>query len=215
MLNVIAVDGPAASGKGTLARRLAAHLGYEYLDTGKLYRAVGKAVVDEGYEPDDINSDNEVKAFAVKACGEIDPKTLANPILGTEVVGRAASIISAVPEVRQALLDYQRHFATQGKGAILDGRDIGTVICPDAKIKLFVTADIATRARRRHKELQKQNDAIIYEAVLQDLEARDARDARRQAAPMKVADDAITIDTTTMTMDEVFANVVEIVEAST
>ena len=200
----IAIDGPASSGKGTLARRLAEYLGFPYLDTGSIYRAVGLKLIYSHKDPYD-------KRAAIAAARELSEQDLSNPRLRQERIGQAASIISAVPEVRSILLDYQRNFAKGPKGAVLDGRDIGTVVCPDADLKIFITASLETRAKRRHRELQGENIEVVYESVLQDLRERDERDANRAVAPLVPADDAIIIDTSNLDANAVFAQVVEIV----
>lgn len=201
---IIAIDGPAASGKGTLARRLAAHLGYAYLDTGLLYRAVGMTVVASGRSLDD-------RSAAIDAALSLDPARLDDPALRLDEAGSAASKVAVVPEVRAALLDFQRNFAVHppggADGAVLDGRDIGTVVCPDAPIKLFVTASMEKRAERRFKELREKGVATIQEAVLQDMKDRDARDSQRSVAPMRPADDALVLDTTELDADAAFAAV--------
>ncbi len=194
---VIAVDGPAASGKGTLARRIAEHFGLDYLDTGSLYRAVGMKVVYGGKEPGDVTA-------AIEAARSIDAEDLANPRLRQERIGQAASIISAFPEVRAALLEFQRNFAHGRKGAVLDGRDIGTVVCPDADFKFFITATLYARAKRRHKELEGQGIEVVFESVLEDLRERDERDEKRSVAPLKPAEDAFLIDTSDMDASTVF-----------
>jgi len=194
---IIAVDGPAASGKGTLAKRLAAHFGLAYLDTGALYRAVARDVAKRGFKLDDTWA-------AVAMARSLDPATLDDPGLRAAHVGEAASIVARIPEVRAALLDYQREFATRRPGAVLDGRDIGTVICPDADAKLFVTAAPEERARRRQLELSGQGVAIAYQAVLDDIRARDARDQGRGAAPLRRADDADLLDTTDLDIEAAF-----------
>lgn len=194
---VIAVDGPAASGKGTLAKKLAAHFDLPYLDTGKLYRAVGYDMLRDGVDLKNVEA-------ASRYAASLMPEELESEHLYDEGVGHAASVISAMPAVRSALFEYQQRFASQPEGAVLDGRDIGTVICPDAPIKFFITADINTRAMRRYKELQKRDDSVIYEDVLGDLKRRDERDSGRAAAPLRVADDAISVDTTGMNAEEVF-----------
>jgi CMP/dCMP kinase len=192
---VIAVDGPAASGKGTLAKRLAAHYGFHHLDTGMIYRAV-----------------------ALKAMSGLDPIAAAHAFdpdwtrpdgggaeeLRSEAVGAEASVVAAIPEVREALIRFQRRFASLTPGAVLDGRDIGTAICPDAPAKLFVTAGVEVRAERRLKELRARGVNSIYAAVLQDLMDRDARDAGRSASPLKVADDAVMIDTTELDVEAAY-----------
>jgi len=199
---IIAVDGPAASGKGTLARRLAGHFGYAYLDTGKLYRAVGYAVLTAGEDPAD-------QAAAVRAAKALRPESLDDPALGSDTAAAAASKVAAIPCVRAALLKFQQDFARTppggAPGAVLDGRDIGTVVCPDAEIKLFVTADLASRAERRHKELIGRGENSIYARVLQDLKERDARDSNRAVAPLRPADDAKTLDTSDLDPDAAFA----------
>lgn len=205
---IIAIDGPAAAGKGTLARRLADHLGYAYLDTGSLYRAVAVMVLHRGDDPEDTIA-------ASDAARNLDMELLGSPDLRTAAAGATASKVAALPDVRAALTDFQRQFAAQppgaAKGAILDGRDIGTVICPDADRKLFVTASVEARAERRFKELQERGEAAIYARVLQDMRERDARDAGRSEAPMKQADDAVLIDTSSMTPDEAFAAALEVI----
>jgi cytidylate kinase len=201
---VIAIDGPAASGKGTLARRIASSFGYAYLDTGSLYRAVGLKLIYSDKNPEDVQE-------AVKAAKSLDIADLANPRLRQEKVGRAASIVSAIPDVRAALLEFQRQFAKRKEGAVLDGRDIGTVVCPDANLKIFITASLAARANRRHRELQGEGVEVVFNSVLRELEERDQRDRERERAPMKPAEDAIIIDTTALTADEVFNKVCELV----
>lgn len=192
---VIAVDGPAASGKGTLARKMAERLGYAYLDTGALYRAVALAVLEMEGNPSDIA---DIRPALNIIQRNLTPELLANPALRTPAVSSAASQVAAQTEVRQALLDYQRNFAKNPPGnvggVILDGRDIGTVICPDADVKLFVTASVEERARRRFKELEKTG--TTYEHVLADMQARDARDQSRATAPAIAAGDAYILDTT-------------------
>ncbi len=198
---IIAIDGPAASGKGTLARRLAAHFGYAYLDTGLLYRAVGIAVVRSGQSLDD-------HAAAVAAAHALDPGKLDAPDLRLDGASAAASKVAAVPEVRAALLAFQRDFANHppggAAGAVLDGRDIGTVVCPAAAVKLFVTASVEKRAERRFKELRERGVATIQKAVLQDMKERDARDSQRAVAPLRPADDALVLDTTELDADAAF-----------
>ena len=194
---VIAVDGPAASGKGTLARRLAAELGYAYLDTGLLYRAVGLSLIRAGQDPQDAN--------AATAAAE----DFSDPALREEETGKAAGIVAAVPAVRAALVDVQRRFAANppddAPGAVLDGRDIGTVICPDADYKFFIEADIEERARRRVKELQDRGDTVIPARVLQEMKERDERDRTRAVAPLAPAADASVLNTTNLNADAAFA----------
>lgn len=194
---VIAIDGPAASGKGTLARRLAEHFGFDYLDTGSLYRAVGLKLVYGGKDPAD-------REAAMHAAETIDADDLANPRLRQERIGQAASIVSAYPEVRGALLEFQRNFAKGKKGAVLDGRDIGTVVCPNADFKFFITATLYARAKRRHRELTGEGIEVIFESVLEDLRERDERDSKRAVAPLRPADDAIILDTSTLDAGDVF-----------
>ena len=195
----IAIDGPAASGKGTVSRRLAAEYGFAHLDTGLLYRAVGQRMLD-GVEP-------------VEAARTLVPEALEADALRTAEAGQAASRVAAIPEVRQALLDFQRAFARRAGGAVLDGRDIGTVICPDAEVKLFVTASAETRARRRFEELAGKGHDVTLEAVLADVKARDDRDMGRVDAPLKPAPDAVHIDTTDLSIDEAVAKARAVVEA--
>ncbi|WP_207418685.1 (d)CMP kinase [Roseomonas haemaphysalidis] len=199
---VIAVDGPAAAGKGTLARRLAAHLGLAYLDTGLLYRATGRRVLDSAADPADA-------AAAEAAARGLTPADLARGDLRGPEADRAASAVAAQPAVRAALLDWQRDFG-RTHGAVLDGRDIGTVVFPDARVKLFVTASAEERARRRWLE---QGGTGDREAVLAALVARDAQDAARAVAPMKPAEDATLIDTTELDADAAFARALAVVEA--
>ncbi|MCK6419233.1 MAG: cytidylate kinase [Alphaproteobacteria bacterium] len=202
---LIAIDGPAASGKGTLARRVAAALGYGYMDTGLLYRAVGLAA----------QKDQTPEGAALALAQDFTPALLDNPYLRSDEAGQAASHVAAIPPVREALIDLQRRFASnpgQGfKGAVLDGRDIGTVICPQAPVKLFITAPVETRAERRLKELQSRGIEATYEAVLRDMRARDARDAERETAPMRPADDALVMDTQGLDADAVFAAAMKII----
>lgn len=211
---IIAIDGPAASGKGTLARKLAQRLGYAYLDTGALYRCVGKAVLDAGGDP--ANEMTAVRA-AKSLSGALKPEDLQNPALRNDTVGQAASMVAKFAPVRQALLDFQKEFAahpvteTPVGGVILDGRDIGTVICPDAPVKLFVTASTEERASRRFKELTGKGIETSYEAVLADMKERDARDSGRETAPLKPAADAHILDTSTMNEGEVMERALSII----
>jgi cytidylate kinase len=202
---IIAVDGPAASGKGTIAKALARHYKLPHLDTGLLYRAVALTVRR-------LDLDPAKEADAVAAC-DFDELTLADPALRTDEIGQLASIVSAHPLVRSSLLQRQRRFAAQPGGAILDGRDIGTVIAPDADAKLFVKATPTIRARRRHTELQAHGSTLSFDKVLADIRARDARDSGRAAAPLVQAADAATLDTTFLTIDESVRRAVELVEA--
>ena len=201
---IIAVDGPAASGKGTIAKALAAHYGLPHLDTGLLYRAVGIAVLRAGGDPSD-----EGEAF--HACG-FDETLLTDPGLKSEAAGRAASIVSAHPSVRAALLERQRDFARQKGGAVLDGRDIGTVIAPEAGAKLFVTASPEVRARRRFEELERMGLSVAYDHVLGDIRARDERDSGRGIAPLKQAEDALLLDTSALDVAAAVATAISLVE---
>jgi cytidylate kinase len=196
---VIAVDGPAASGKGTLAKRLAAHFGLPHLDTGLLYRAVGWASSQTGKPP------AEVAATLVAA-------DLANPALRGDQAGQQASKVGAIPEVRANLLKFQREFSSQGPGAVLDGRDIGTVICPDAPVKLFVTASTEVRAERRYRELRAHGVDTIKPRVLAEMAERDRRDSERAAAPLRAAPDAWLLDTSDMDADAAFAAALAFIE---
>lgn len=198
---IIAVDGPAASGKGTIARALAAHYGLPHLDTGLLYRAVGVVTARAGRNPD-------IEAEAVLAC-YFDDALLTDPELRTEAAGALASRVSRHPAVRAALLDYQQAFAQQPDGAVLDGRDIGTVIAPDADAKLFVTASAEVRAERRHRE----DSATNYDDILADIRARDERDSGRSAAPLRQAGDADLLDTTNLTIGAAVQRAIALVEA--
>ena len=206
---IIAIDGPAASGKGTLARRLAQRFGLAFLDTGGLYRAAALRALESGGDP----SNPTLAEAAAKA---VRPQDLDNPRLREERVSDAASVVAAIPAVRTALLAFQRDFAHHPpagfQGAVLDGRDIGTIVCPDATVKLFVTASAEARALRRFKELQESGQAAIYQRVLQDIEQRDARDRERLTAPLRRADDAIELDTTALDADAAFAKAVVLVE---
>jgi cytidylate kinase len=205
---VVAVDGPAASGKGTLARRLAAHFGMAHLDTGRLYRATALIVLGAGSDPSDA-------AAAARAARRVEAGLLSDPRLGDEAVGEAASVVAAIPAVRRALLALQRDFATHppppAKGAVLDGRDIGSVVCPAADVKLYLTAAAAERARRRVGELRQAGASAIYADVLQDLNQRDARDRERRIAPLAAPPDAVIIDTTVLDADAVFELAAEII----
>jgi cytidylate kinase len=200
---IIAIDGPAASGKGTLAKRLAATFGLPHLDTGLLYRAVARAILDAGR---DIG-DGEAAACAARAL-RLD--TLQESRLRGREMGEAASVIAAVPEVRRALLQAQQTFARQPGGAVLDGRDIGTVICPDADAKLFVVASAEIRAHRRHLELQGRGEPSVFAEVLADIRRRDERDAGRGAAPLRPAADALILDTSVLDADEAFTEALKV-----
>lgn len=201
---IIAVDGPAASGKGTIARALARHYKLPHLDTGLLYRAVAAAVLKEDFDPAN-------EADAVAACS-FDDYTLDDPWLKSEEVGKAASIVSAHPLVRAALLLRQKKFAHQPGGAVLDGRDIGTVIAPDADVKLFVKATPMIRAQRRHMELRARGIMTSLDKVLTDIRARDERDAKRPSAPMVPAPDAVMLDTSFLSIDAALQRAVAIAD---
>ncbi len=200
---VVAIDGPAAAGKGTLARRLAAALGLPYLDTGKLYRAVGRLVLDDGADPANPPA-------AEAAARRLAAADLERPDLRTPEVDRAAAAVASISGVRAALLAFQRDFG-RTSGAVLDGRDIGTVIFPDATAKLFVSASVDARARRRWLELQGRSVDASFETVREDMQARDAADAARAAAPLRLADDAVLLDTTELDADQAFDEALRIV----
>lgn len=208
---IIAVDGPAAAGKGTLARALADHFGFAYLDTGSLYRGVAHAMLIAGHAPA-----NEQEAL--KAAENLDPKAIDPAAIRTAEVGEAASIVAAMPAVRAAILAFQRHFASQppdGKpGAILDGRDIGTVVCPEAEVKLYVTASAEVRAHRRWLELKNSGSELSEAQVLEDVVARDARDTGRASSPMRPADDAHLLDTSNLSIEAAFDAAVVLIDRS-
>lgn len=203
---IIAIDGPAASGKGTLARRLAGHFGLRHLDTGLIYRAVGAALLASGGDLDDASA-------AEAAARAIDLAHLDRVALSRHEVGEAASRVAAQPGVRAALLEAQRAFGGTAPGAVLDGRDIGTVVFPQADAKLFITADVAERARRRTAEMTGRGLDADFDAILDDLKRRDARDTGRSSAPLKAAGDAVVLDTTHLDADAAFAEAVKIVKA--
>jgi len=203
---IIALDGPAAAGKGTLARRLAEHFKAPYLDTGALYRATGVAVLRNGDDPEDP----QAAESAAKSLTHTDTQ---GPQLRTGEAGVAASKVAAIPAVRAALLQFQRDFAHQKSGAVLDGRDIGTVVVPEADVKLYDTASAEVRAERRFKELQEGGATVTYAAVLEDLQARDRRDQERATAPLKPADDAQILDTSSLSADQAFATALSLISA--
>jgi CMP/dCMP kinase len=204
---IIAIDGPAASGKGTLGKRLAQRYGLRHLDTGLIYRAVAKALLDAGAKLDD-------RPRALAAALALDPGRFDEAALKAYAVGEAASVVSALPEVRTALLAFQRDFAATPPGAVLDGRDIGTVICPQAQVKIFVTASPQERARRRAQELAASGEAVDEAAVLADILRRDERDRSRSVAPLKPAADAYLLDTTHLDIEAAVRAAVDIVEAA-
>lgn len=201
---IIVIDGPAASGKGTLARRLAAHLKLPHLDTGLLYRAVGERMLREGISLDDV-------AAAARIAASIDAASLDRKMLAADKVSEAASRVAAIPGVRAALLKLQQDFARQPGGAVLDGRDTGTVIAPNADYKLFVTASPEVRATRRFKELAGQGVSITYRQVLEDIKKRDERDQNRAIAPLKPAPDAVLLDTTDLDIEAAFQEALSVV----
>jgi cytidylate kinase len=194
---IIAIDGPAASGKGTLARRLAAHFGLPRLDTGLLYRAVAARMLADGADLADSR-----QAAAVAAA--LEPGSLDEAVLRSDAVGEGASRVAAIPAVRAALVDLQRRFAARPGGAVLDGRDIGTVICPEADVKIFVTATPEVRAARRHAEALQRGEAVTFEGVLDGILARDRRDSQRSEAPLRPAADAILLDTSEMDIEAAY-----------
>ncbi len=202
---IIAIDGPAASGKGTLARRLAAHYRLPHLDTGMLYRAVAHRMLAKNLPLDDAQ-------IAAATAFELDVRAMDDSLLRGRHMGEAASVIAAIPQVRAALLEVQRRFALQPGGAVLDGRDIGTVICPDADKKLYVTASTLERAKRRTRELNGRGEPVNLEVIIADIRARDARDASRSTAPLKTADDALLLDTTNLDIDAAFKAAIAFIE---
>lgn len=203
---IIALDGPAASGKGTLARRLAAHYGLPHLDTGLLYRATARSLIDHGHNFSDT-------AAAISAARGLALTDFKEETLRGRDVGVGASCVAAIPEVRAALFEMQRTFAHRPSGAVLDGRDIGTVICPEADVKIFVTANPETRATRRALELKERGEKVDYESILADIHQRDALDASRPIAPLKRAEDAYLLDTSALDVDAAFAAALAIVES--
>jgi CMP/dCMP kinase len=203
---IIAIDGPAASGKGTIARQIASVYGLHHLDTGLLYRAVAKTMLDAGYSPEDAERATEIAT-------KLDPAKFEENALKLQPITEAASVVAAIPQVREALINYQREFATRPPGAVLDGRDIGTVIAPGADVKLFVVASPQVRAARRLHELRARGETADEHEVLADLLRRDERDSRRTAAPLKAAPDAHLLDTTHLGIDAAFRAAVDIIEA--
>ncbi len=203
---IIAIDGPAASGKGTLGKRLSEHFGFAHLDTGLLYRAVARVMLDRDMALTDRDAAQQVAE-------SLDVTHLDDPRLRGAEMGEAASVISGYQPVRDALLAFQRQFADQPPGAVLDGRDIGTVVCPHADVKLFITAAPEERARRRHLELLKRGEQKEYETILDDIRRRDERDMNRSTAPLKPAADAITLDTTHLDADAAFQAALDLVRS--
>jgi len=199
MTFTIAIDGPAAAGKGTISKAVAAHYGFAHLDTGLLYRAVGARMLD-GVEP-------------IEAARELTPEALDAANRRTHEVAQAASKVAAIPEVREALVDCQRAFARRQGGAVLDGRDIGTVICPDAEAKLYVTASAEVRAERRYKELQGKGSELSFDDELAEVKERDARDSERASATMKAPEDAVMIDTSTLSIEEAVAAAIRTIDS--
>lgn len=202
---LIAIDGPAAAGKGTLAKKLASHFGLAYLDTGSLYRAVGCRVLEEGGNPED-------KDFSAQIARKLNMDEIDESNLRTAEAGAAASKVAVIPEVRSALLDFQRNFAGRNGGAVLDGRDIGTVVAPDADVKLFVTASPEERARRRYEELMQAGEFVDRQKILDEIIVRDARDSGRADAPLRAADDAYLLDTTKLDIEAAFRMAVSIID---
>ena len=202
----IAIDGPAASGKGTLAKRIAAHYGLACLDTGLLYRAVGRDVLESGRSLED-------EAAAAAAATSLDPDSLDDAGLRLPDMGDAASVVAKFPKVRAALLALQREFAAREPGAVLDGRDIATVVLPNADVKIFVTADVEVRAQRRYEEQKNRGEPVAYERTLENIRDRDARDMGRKDSPMRQAEDAVLLDTTRMGIEEAFQAALGIVRA--
>ena len=204
---IIAIDGPAASGKGTIGKRVAAHYAFAYLDTGSLYRAVARDTLARGEDPADAGA-------ALRSAKALDPSTLGDPNLRKPGLGEAASLVARHAKVRIELLAYQRSFARARSGAVLDGRDIGTVICPDADVKLFVTATPEERARRRYLELKQAGIAIDEAKVLSEIRRRDERDKNRAAAPLRQAPDAHLLDTTNLDIDAAFRAAIDLIDAA-
>lgn len=204
---IIAIDGPAASGKGTLARNLATHYGFHHLDTGLTYRAVAKALIDQGLPLDD-------EAIAARVAQELDLKGLDRTVLSAHDIGEAASKVAVMPEVRRSLVEAQRKFADSLPGTVLDGRDIGTVVCPDAPVKLYITASAEVRAERRFNEMRAKNADADYNEVLDDLKRRDERDMNRATSPLKPASDAHLIDTSKMDIEAAFLEAKKLIDAA-
>ncbi|MFY0615625.1 MAG: (d)CMP kinase [Hyphomicrobiaceae bacterium] len=202
---IIAIDGPAASGKGTLAKRIANHFGYHHLDTGLIYRAVARDVRA-------VDGALDSAEDAGKAARELNPATLDDPTLRHPGIGNAASVVAQIPAVREILRAFQQKFAAQPPGAVLDGRDIGTVVCPDADVKLFIVADTEVRAERRYLELVNRGEAVDQDEIFDQIARRDKRDRERADSPMKAAADALLLDTTKLGIDEAFDAAVELIK---
>jgi cytidylate kinase len=202
---IIAIDGTAAAGKSTLARRIAAHYGLPHLDTGSLYRAVARDVLKAEHALTDANA-------AAEAAQNLNPATLSDPDLRVKGYGEAASVVAAIPEVRAALIKFQRAFALQPGGSVVEGRDIGTVVCPDADAKIFVTATPESRARRRYLEFRSYGMDITEETVLQEIVTRDRRDRERPISPLRPAEDALLLDTTELDIEKAFAAALELID---
>lgn len=202
---IIAIDGPAAAGKSTLARRIAAHYGLPHLDTGSLYRAVARDLIKSGNALTDATA-------AATAARMLDPSTLSDPALRVKGYGEAASVVAAISEVRTALLSFQREFARQSGGAVVEGRDIGTVVCPNADAKIFVTATSVSRAKRRYLELRNYGVDTTEETVLREIEERDRRDRERPISPLRPAEGALLLDTTELDIEKAFAAALELID---
>lgn len=205
---LIAMDGPAASGKGTLAKKLASHYNLGHLDTGSLYRAVARDMLAAGKPLEDEEA-------AAETARNLDSETLDDPELRTPGVGEAAAVVAKIPGVRKALVEYQRAFAKRPGGAVIEGRDIGTVVCPDADVKLYIEASSEVRAERRHKELVENGHDVSYEDILSQIEARDALDRSRTISPLKPAEDALLLDTSDLGIEAAFEAAVKLVEKTT
>ena len=203
---IVAIDGPAAAGKGTVSKAVAAHFGFAHLDTGLLYRVVGRVALEK------IGPSLDEDAV-IALLTEVSEADLERDDLRTAAVAQAASKVAVIPEVRSALVDFQRKFAARAGGAVLDGRDIGTVICPDADVKLFVTASSEVRGQRRYQELADRGENTDFDTVLEDVKARDARDSERAVAPLVPADDAISIDTSGMSIKDAIAAAIAAVDS--
>lgn len=204
---IIAIDGPAASGKGTISRRLAKEFGFHHLDTGLTYRGVAKGLIDQGLPLDDV-------ALAEQAAQDLDLGAMDGNILSAHEIGNAASKVAVIPSVRKILVDAQRTFSIKTPGTVLDGRDIGTVVCPDADVKIYVIAKAETRADRRFKEAQSKGGTQSYEEILVDIKARDERDSGRKDSPMRQADDAHLLDTSKMDIETAFTAAKALIDAA-